>query len=302
MGLQLAAWTKAAIDEICRKPYGVYERGLRTHYEAYFAAHPELAGDHPVKARDLAAALPPGADFLEEYLPEDLRHRHHLSGRSSQVLALAILGLAWRRDQSVRWLEEALTLPGLLKSAAPSVRFEVEVEPTLLNESPLVSTIDFLVEDDAAVVCVEAKFGEDGMGRCSCPTGAPAVAACAQKVLARPLYWKTASEVFFLPERQPGKPCPISASYQAIRNVAAARALAGDDRRAVFALFYDERNPYFQPQGDWPGWPDLLKMSLDDAKLAGLVTFRAVSWQDLLHQLPLEDTARTWARDKHALG
>jgi hypothetical protein len=301
MAPQLAAWTKEAIDEVCRRPYGIYERGLREHYKAYFAAHSEFAGEHPLKAKDLAAALPPDADFLEEYLPEKLRHVQYLSGRSSQVIALAFLGLAWRRDLSLRWLEHALALPGLLKSVARSARFEVELEPTLLNESPLVSTIDFLIEDEAAVICVEAKFGEDGMGRCSCPTGAPAVAACAKKVLARPLYWKTASEVFFLPERQPGKACPISASYQAIRNVAAARALAGEDRRALFALLYDERNPYFRPQGEWPGWPELLKSSLNDAKLSDLVTFRAVSWQELLPQLPLEQSVREWARDKHAL-
>ncbi len=273
---------------------------MREHYASYFAAHPEFAGEHPVKAKDLGAALPPGADFLAEFLPEKLRHLHHLSGRSSQVLALSLLGLAWRRDPSLRWLEVALTLPGLFKSTAPSARFEVELDPSLLAESPLVSTIDFLVEDEAAVVCVEAKFGENGMGRCSCPSGAPAVAACSQKVLGRPLYWKTASEVFFLPDRQAGKPCPISASYQAIRNVAAARALAGE-RRAVFALIYDDRNPYFHAHENWAGWPELLTTRLRHAKLAGLVTFRAISWQELLPQLPLDDSGRQWARDKHAL-
>lgn len=301
MSIELAAWTKDEIDASCKKPYGVYARDLTVRYRQYFADHPELASDHPIKARDLTSALPPGADFLEEYLPEKLRHRQHLSGRSSQIVALALLGLSWRRDPSLRWLKEAFGLPRLLRSPAPTARFEVELESQLLNESPLVSTIDFLIEDEASVICVEAKFGEDGMGRCSCPTGSPPIAACSQKVLQRPLYWETARDVFFLPDRTPGKACPISASYQAIRNAAAARALAGEGRRAVFALLYDARNPYFSPVGSWPGWPYLLARTLKDAERLERFWFRAVSWQELIPKLPLGESAREWARVKHAL-
>ena len=184
----------------------------------------------------------------------------------------------------------------------PEARFEAAVEPTLLGESPHVTTIDFLVEDEAAVICVEAKFGEDGLGRCSCPPDAPAVAACAKKVLERASYWNTANEVFFLPERQSGKPCPISPSYQAIRNVAAARALAAETKRAVFVLVYDDRNPYFCPLNGWPGWPDLLRTSLTDAEPLKLLSFRALSWQDLVPQLPLEPAVVEWAREKHGIG
>ena len=301
MSLELAAWTKDEIDAICAKPYGAYVRALTAHYQQYFLDHPELASYHPLKAKDLASALPPGADFLEEYLPEKLRHPQHLSGRSSQVIALAMIGLAWRRDLSMRSLENVLSLPGLLKSLAPKVSFEVELDSQLLNESPLVSTIDLLVEDDAAVICIEAKFGEDGMGRCSCPAGAPAIADCSKKVLQRPVYWETANDVFFLPDRVQGKPCPISSSYQAIRNAAAARALAGPDRQAVFVLVYDERNPYFHPIDAWPGWPELLTRTLNDAEQLNRLRFRAISWQDLIPQLPLDDSARAWAREKHAL-
>jgi hypothetical protein len=201
----------------------------------------------------------------------------------------------------VRWLEHALALPRLLRSPTPDVRFEVELDGALLNESPHVSTIDFLVEDDAAVVCVEARFGEDGMGKCSCPAGASAIADCSQKVLKRLLYWETANDVFFLPDRAAGKPWPISSSYQAIRNAAAARALAGDDRQAVFVLLYDERNPYFHRVDGWPGWPDLLSSTLKDAERQERLLFHAVSWQELLPQLPLDEGALEWARDKHAL-
>lgn len=107
--------------------------------------------------------------------------------------------------------------------------------------------------------------------------------------------------MFFLPDRTPGKPCPISASYQAIRNAAAARALADEGRRPVFALLYDARNPYFFPIGSWPGWPNLLARTLKDAERLERFWFRAASWQELISELPLDDSVREWARVKHAL-
>jgi hypothetical protein len=298
----LANWTREKIEGSCARAYTAYETALRNHYREYFEAHPDLASDHPLKAKDIAAALPPDTGFLEEFLPQPLRHRHHLSGRSSQVLALAVLGLARSRDPSLRWLDSGLSLPGLLASPAPGSRFEVELEPALLNEYPHVTTIDFLVEDESAVVCVEAKFGEKGLGPCSCKADASATGACSERVLDRTLYWETARDVFSLPDRVDRKPCPISASYQAIRNGAAARALAGPNRRAVFVLLYDERNPYFRQTGEWPGWPALLRSALADAEQLELLTFRAASWQELVPLLPLTDDERRWLRKKHEIG
>jgi hypothetical protein len=66
-------------------------------------------------------------------------------------------------------------------------------------------------------------------------------------------------------------------------------------------LLYDECNPYFRPTNDWPGWPDLLARTLADAERLELLWFRALSWQTLIGQLPLEDSAREWARRKHRL-
>jgi hypothetical protein len=58
-------------------------------------------------------------------------------------------------------------------------------------------------------------------------------------VLGRDTYWKTAHEVLHLPERQSGEPCPLSFTYQAVRSVAAAIALAKDGQKPVFGLIYD---------------------------------------------------------------
>jgi hypothetical protein len=73
-------------------------------------------------------------------------------------------------------------------------------------------------------------------------------------------------------------------NYQAVRNVAAALALAGQGQQAVFALIYDQENPYFGGYGDWPGWPAALHATLDHAH-PGL-SFRSVSWQELTPLLP----------------
>jgi hypothetical protein len=90
----------------------------------------------------------------------------------------------------------------------------------------------------------------------------------------------------------------VSTAYQAVRNVAAAVALAGSERRAVFVLVYDERNPYFAGAGDWPGWPAALEHTLADTDR---VVFKAISWQALAPQLPVDANVRRWARERHQL-
>jgi hypothetical protein len=298
--LHLASWTHAAVHAECRDAYNRYSRGLDAHYRDYFRSHLDEGGPHPRQAADIERALPLGWEHLADDLPERARHVHHLSGRSSQVLALALLGASGRLDPGLAWLFEALS--PLPPSDSPSVspRFEHELPPEALNEQlPRVTSIDFLVQTSEFVICTEAKRGEDGMGRCSCPPGAPKIADCSQKVLDRPLYWRAANHLFGMPARVPGKPCPVNLGYQAIRSVAAARYLATGPRAPVFALVYDAENPYFRGVGAWPGWPAVLEHTLrgqDDQ-----IRFRAVSWRELLPRLPLPDELRAWARVKHRL-
>lgn len=141
------------------------------------------------------------------------------------------------------------------------------------------------------VVCVEAKWAEAGMGRCSCRAegGAPRTGDCAKRVLRRPAYWTTARDVFGLPERVSGSPCPLSFSYQAVANAAAARALAGPKRKAVFVLLYDRENPYFTGAGAWPGWAPVLESTL---ATSDLLDFRALSWQKLAPNPPTTPPSR----------
>lgn len=299
-----AVWSVSAISRECRA-YGVLKSALDQHHRTFFHDRPALASGHPLKAKDLESALPPGAGSLARLLPEHGRHQHYLSGGSSQVLSLALLGNAFEASPGLEWLAGLLGVPQLFADARPVTRFEVDVDRSLLNEYPRTTAVDLLVEDSQTIVCLEAKYEEKGIGTCSCgkkDPGAPAAARCAGNLLERTAYWDVARDIFQLPPRVPGLPCPISVSYQAIRNVAAARELA-DGRRSVFALAYDERNPYFSGAGDWPGWVSVLHQLLQPAEEAtgGRILFRAFSWQQLLRSGAVDNPVVAWANEKHLL-
>lgn len=260
-------WTPRTIRQACGREHGKYKRVLERHYEEFFRSNREVAGSHRWKARDRATALPAGHEHLGALIPTEEWHRHHLSAGSSQMLAVALLGSAIERDSSLTWLAALLQVGAPFRASAPSVDFEHALDPETLNERPYVTYIDVLVDDQDVLICAEAKLWEAGLGACRCgqeddgeergsdeqtETPAQERAACSNRILERRAYWAVAREVLELPERVPGLPCPIAASYQAVRNVAAARVLARG-RRAVFALFYDERNPYFRRTGEWPG-------------------------------------------------
>lgn len=161
----LADWTHEAVHRKCRDAYNQYSIDLDSHYAAYFAAHPEERGTHLRQAVDLERALPPGWAHLADELPERVRHVHHLSGRSSQVLALAVLGASSHLDFGLDWLLQALD--PLPRSDSPLVapQFEHELPPEALNEQrPRVTAIDFFAQTSTLVICTEAKRGEDGIG------------------------------------------------------------------------------------------------------------------------------------------
>jgi hypothetical protein len=126
-----------------------------------------------------------------------------------------------------------------------------------------------------------------------------AIGECSEKVRYRKAYWDTATDVFGPSDRTDGKPCPLSFTYQAVRNVAAALALAKPEQHAVFGLIYDADKPYFSGCGEWPGWPGALHATLDSTQAP--VRFVSVSWQGLLPLLPLDGAARAWAWEKHGL-
>jgi hypothetical protein len=307
-----ARWTPRAIKKACEETHGRYKRGLEKAYTEYFIANPDLATEHPYKARDLPCALPPGWASLGGLIKPAQRHRHHLSGGSSQILALALLGSAAASDPSLAWLPSLLGIDAF-GSAAPRAVFEHGLDSATLNEKPRVTSIDLLVDDEAVLVCAEAKLWEQGLGSCTCgdnggeqadteepevdPSPAQERGACSPRVLSRSLYYKAAQEILGLPARTTDAVCPIAAPYQAVRNIAAARALAMG-RKPVFVLFFDARNPYFARCDEWPGWPAAL-MTL--AEHQDKVAVRACSWQQLLGSGAVPADVCNWASEKHGL-
>jgi len=300
-------WTSAAIDTECRSAYRVYEKRLIEHYSAYYERHSNLRSSrHVYSARSLSAALPDGYGALQQLISPKSVHVHARSARSSQWLALALLGAAAHRDPSLSWFWRALGVPHDVCEATHCI-FERTLDPGDLNERPRVSQVDFVADTSRYVATVECKWSEAGFGNCSCERegeGNPGVGgACADRVIAREKYWQTAHEVFGLPsERLASRGCPISSSYQSIRMAAACRAIAGKHRQAIFVLLFDARNPYFRRTGAWPGWPTVLHQSMGSNQEHPQFSFKAISWQDLIPRIPLSPRVREWALEKHRLG
>jgi hypothetical protein len=223
----LSNWTGALVAGECAEAYKAYRAAKTESYRAYFAGNRHLrAVDHDYKALDLISALPDDWGELAALLPVSERHLHHLSGNSSQVLALGLLGTGAKLDPSLRWLWDALGPIPPPAQPQPDWQFEYKLAPAVLGEQPRQTSVDFFVDDPGAVICIECKWTEAGIGACGCGDAAADVSACSEKVLARDAYWTTAYEVFHLPARRSGHPCPLSFTYQAVRNAAAALALA----------------------------------------------------------------------------
>jgi hypothetical protein len=300
----LRYWSKEAIDKECRTAYRTYIRGLEEHYIDYFRSCPQLrCPDHPFSARTISAALPPQCADLQKLIRRDLLHKWARSAKSSQTLALSLFGHAAQNDNSLSWFWDALNLP-IDFCSRPLLQFEHCLESSDLGESPRVTKIDLSVATRDTFIAIETKWSEPGFGICSCVRdgdGDPRAGFdCSARVRSRTAYWETAHDFFGLePVRLPLLPCSLSAAYQPIRLAAAARSLSRG-RRAVFALIFDARSPYFAATGQWIGWPALLTSLLQRYEHSGLV-FRAISWQALTPNLPLTATVREWARDKHRL-
>ena len=188
-------------------------------------------------------------------------------GEVEQTLGVGLLGRRPVHDPSLGWLWEALAPLPPAAEAEPRLEFEHVVAPTLLGERPRQTSLDVLVDDPNVVIGLEVKWRQHGIGACLCrgdgvgPLGGE---RCSRRVEEREAYWDAAREVFGLPGREPGTPCPISPAYEAVRHAAALRALAGPERPAVLALLYDAENPYFAPEDEWPGWPRLLEEAAAD--------------------------------------
>jgi hypothetical protein len=300
----LGGWTRADVDAECESGWRRYDRRLGARYARYFEDHPDLVGEQRTSARDLGAALPSGWGDLADAVPADAWKRQHLSGKSSQTLAVGLLGVAARRDPSLAWLWQALEPLPSPDAEEPVIEFEHVVDPSLLGERPRQTSFDVLVDDPNVLIGIETKWRERGVGACLCRgegAGPLAGSRCSRRVEQRAPYWDAAATVLGLASREPGDACPISPVYEVVRHAAALTGLAGPDRPAALALLYDAHNPYFASVDEWPGWPDLLREAVEQHADPDQIRLVAISWQDLVALLPLDEPTRAWAADKHGL-
>jgi hypothetical protein len=300
----LGGWTRADVDAECESAWRRYDRRLGARYARYFEDHPDLVGEQRTSARDLGAALPSGWGDLADAVPADAWKRQHLSGKSSQTLAVGLLGVAARRDPSLTWLWQALEPLPPPDAEEPAIEFEHVVDPSLLGERPRQTSFDVLVDDPNVLIGIETKWRERGVGACLCRgegAGPLAGSRCSRRVEQRAPYWDAAATVLGLASREPGDACPISPVYEVVRHAAALTGLAGPDRPAALALLYDAHNPYFASVDEWPGWPDLLREAVEQHADPDQIRLVAISWQDLVALLPLDEPTRAWAADKHGL-
>ena len=282
---EFSPWSHARVKEQCAGPYRNYVNEIRERHLRWFAARPaELRAGQAWSSATREGAFPPGWGHLAQALPTSAWHRHHLSAGSSQVLALALVAAAEAAQPNGSWLPH-------VRSAATATIFEVELGSRVLNERPRKTSLDVVMCAPEHLVVGEAKFTEAGLGRCSCERRDEGV--CSPRVEERP-YWDIARRELGL-RRQPGR-CAVSLAYQAVRNVAAAAALARG-RQVEFVLFHDTRNPYFTGAGEWPGWVAVLTGLMAPSR----VRFSAVSWQALLGRTALDPGVVAWAREKHGL-
>ena len=300
----LYAWTTVRIDAECQAAHSVYDGALRDWYTEYFRNDPHRHPTQRWSAKNISCALPPRWEQLADLIPSGL-HTEALSGKSSQTIALALLGASATLAPKHRWLRSAFELPPKPDEKRPHFEFEFVVETDVLNETHGQRTsVDYLLRDKDLVVLIECKWREKGLGLCGCDRRKacnPATGECYSVMRdQRPALWSAAEELFGLPARADGQPCPLSPVYQAVRNAAAAMKLRPDGGLGVFGLIYDANNPYFAGHGEWRGWAAVLTDALPDEHPE--FRFRAISWQDLMPSLVLDEATRAWAREKHRLG
>jgi hypothetical protein len=284
---EFARWSGEAIDAECRAAYRSYHAEVRNRHIEYYAARSDQRSEtHAFAASSRPFAVAPGWEYLSDALAERTWHVHHLSGGSSQVLAIVLLAAATKADPALSWLPGHETI-----GPEPLTLFEVELAEHVLNERPRQTSLDWLVLGSDGVAAAEAKFTETGFGVCSC-RGKP---ECSVKVLERP-YWRVASRELGFRKGMNGG-CALSLAYQPIRNMAAAEAIAGRTRQPSFLLLYAARNPYFSGAGSWEGWVAALEGLIQ----YGAIGFKALSWQQLLGRVRMDPAVTRWAYEKHGI-
>lgn len=219
------------------------------------------------------------------------RHRDKITTgwpNSSQALSIDVFGFLKvcgqpERDTALGAMAARLSVP----IGGPwQVSLEVNVGKQLLGE-PRSTQLDALASSPGALIAFECKFTEKG-GSCSRPgegecngryelepdNGFKRGGRCA--LTAKGVrYWDHVPGLFrSIPSDRDHAPCPFASErYQWMRNLAAARALAGSERAWAAAVVFAQGSGLHGAMTDWAAFK---------RELAPTVRFDAMSYQELL--------------------
>jgi len=229
-------------------------------------------------------------------IPADRRHKWFRSMKSSQALAQSVFGnlKAHRRlDRllDVRADDDDLPAFGAGPMDANGVELEHSVGREFLKE-PHPTDIDLWISG-RSVVCVECKFTEAEVGRCSrpmCPTHRFPCNGNCEKQPGREYrcalekqglqYWNHVPSILKWSLEEDARPCKLLAPYQLARNILAAcvedSTVKADRGHAL--LVYDERNPAF-----WHGEEGAFEKLRRDLHNPAMI--RRCSWQSIVRVL-----------------
>jgi len=236
--------------------------------------------DDAVKQRVLRA-IPPGK-----------RHKWFRSMTSSQALAQSVFGnlRAYARLDLLQGLCGDDGHPLFIRGAATCC-LEHEVKGL---EEPQPTSVDVFFAGEHQVA-VECKLAEREIGPCSRPWWPKSTCRCDGAYVVRPesecpdrcpltakriRYWELIPELFEWRNDEDHQCCPLSSTYQLVRNVLAACLGPGggiDARRGRAVLLYDERNPEFQPSGKGRKAWETVKCALKDPSLLQQCTWQQVT-------------------------
>ena len=219
------------------------------------------------------------------------------------MLGVGLLGVAASRDPSLAWLWDALAPLPPAADDAPRLEFEHVVDPTLLGERPRQTSFDVLVDDPAVLIGIETKWREHGVGTCLCRgdgVGPLEGEHCSRRVEQRDAYWEAAADVLGLGAREPGGALPDQPGLRGRAPRGGAARAGRPDRPAVLALALRRRQPLLRRDGRLARLAGAARARRSRPRRAGF-RFAAISWQELVPLLPLDEPTRAWAADKHGL-
>lgn len=307
--------------------YSEYEKSLRALFGSYrkarFAAQDHIfearpADDVVVFKKEAAVAnvlLPPFANEKQQEqirtaIPERERHRYFASMKSSQALAQSVFGTI-QAFHLQPLLLNTVAEDGNLAFGSKFAEAEMILEKsvTALAE-PRPTSVDVWLESSYRVA-VECKLTEQEFGTCSRPRlSVESSDYCDGSYtyqLDRPVrcslthvgvrYWDYLEEVFGWSPEEDHLLCPLSSTYQLVRNILA--ACVTDDGRLDLEsghalVLYDRRNPCMQSNGKADDQWQATVSALRETRL-----LRRLSWQSFLGQWP-EELILDWLKGELA--